>query len=277
MKRTALILLVLGLLQGCATSSEPGAWQAQSSRSAAKACEPLVGDQELVLNMARDMADAGRLHAALAHLERLPNSVPQARLNEARLYRVLGQAEAEPLYRSLLKTCLVAEGHHGLGQLEVSRQRYPQALEHLRTAANLSPANATMRNDLGVVYLNVRQLPQARFEFLTAMELSEGESRAADNLLTLLIYQNDWQQARSLVAAQGWGPEQFYNAEQRAQRLRSEDGVTNTPGEVVEEEVVILPPAPPVRRITQGMAGARQVSASAQPIVPIVGVDAVAQ
>lgn len=304
MKRIVITLLLAGVLQGCASTPAPSSWLVQRQSLPPKPCEPLTGDQELVLNLARELAESGRLHAALANLERLPGSLPEARLNKARLLRVLGHAEAEPLYRSLLNTCLVAEGQHGLGQIEVARQNYPQALEHLRTAVSLAPANAAMRNDLGVAYLNLRQLPESRFELMTALELRDGETRAAENLLTLLIYQDDWQQARDLVTAQGLTPAQFRYAEQRAQRLKGEDQaagqvMASQPAEsvpaapVARPQVTARPAATPVaatmtpvapvsaapadpapRALGPAVGGVQQVApAGARPIVPIAGVE----
>ena len=173
-------LLMLG---GCAT---PGAsnppWLALNS-----SCAKLSGDQELSMNLADDMAKQGKLHASLANLQSLPERYGQVQLRKARIYRQLGRSEAEPLYRGLLGTCLAADGEHGLGQLAVGRGDNAQALTYLQNAARLAPTDANIRNDLGVVYLNLLRVDDARFEFLTALELSKeddglasvGASRAA--------------------------------------------------------------------------------------------------
>ncbi len=78
----------------------------------------------------------------------------------------------------------------------------------------------TIRNDLGVVYLNQLKLEQARFQFLTAMELKQSDSLAAVNLATLLIYQNNWTQAAELASRAGLTPEQVTDAQARAEQLR---------------------------------------------------------
>ena len=225
MRRVATVLLLAGSLAGCAsTNGNQSPWLVQRDLSPPKSCEPLTADQELVLGLSQEMASAGRRHAALANLERLPNDVPQVRLSKARLLRLLGHgAEAEALYSSLLYSCLVADAQHGLGQIEASRHNYPKAQEHLRAAASLSPANEAIRNDLGVVYMNQRQMSEARFELLTAMELNENSKRAAQNLLVLLVYQGNWQGARELVSARGLSSDDFKRAEQRAQSMRSKD------------------------------------------------------
>lgn len=225
MKRITAMLLLAGSLAGCASNSvSESPWLVQRDMNAPKSCEPLTADQELVLGLSQEMADAGRRHAALANLERLPSDVPQVRLSKARLLRLLGHgSEAETLYSSLLNSCLVADANHGLGQIEAARGSYPAAQGYLRNAASLSPANEAIRNDLGVVYLNQRQLSEARFELLTAMELEESSRRAAQNMLTLLVYQGNWQAARELVTAKGLSSADFSRAEQRARDMRNQD------------------------------------------------------
>ena len=207
-------LLVLG---GCATggASNPP-WLAMTDSSCAK----LSGDQELSMNLADDMAKEGKLHASLANLQSLPQRYGQVQLRKARIYRQLGRSEAEPLYRGLLGTCLAAEGEHGLGQLAVGRGDNAQALAYLERAAQMAPTDDKIRNDLGVVYLNLLRVDDARFEFLTALELKQDDSLAALNLVTLLIYQDNWKQAAELVSRAGLTPEQVNDAQARAQALK---------------------------------------------------------
>lgn len=213
-------VLGLVLLSGCATDgSAPWLAQATSNR-----CIKPTSDQELALNMAQDMADEGRLHASLANLESLPSTLPEVRLRKARVLRLLGSNEAEPLYKSLLGTCRAAEGEHGLGQLSAARGDNGQALMHLQAAVKLSPTDEKIRNDLGVVYLNQLKLDQARFQFLTAIELKQSDTLAALNMVTLLIYQDDWTQAAELVSRTGLTPDQVNDAQARAEKLKNASG-----------------------------------------------------
>jgi len=222
MKHIAVIMLLAGSLVGCAgQASSP--WLVKRENSKPKSCQPLTSDQELVLGLSQEIASSGRLHAALANLERLPANLPEARLRKAQLLRMLGRSDAEQLYADLVNTCLAADAHHGLGQVEVARKNYDEALHHLRIATSLSPANDAMRNDLGVAYLNLRLLPEAQFELMTAMELNEADTRAAQNMLTLLIYQDKWQDARDLVARKKLTTAHFRTAEQRARTLLAEN------------------------------------------------------
>lgn len=214
----ALIAAVgFAVLSGCASDGS-APWLAQATQGS---CAKPTSDQELSLNMAQDMADEGRLHASLAHLENLPPSLPDVRLRKARVLRLLGSNEAEPLYRSLIGTCRAAEGEHGLGQLAAARGDNNQALMHLQAAVKLAPTDEKIRNDLGVVFLNQRKLDQARFQFLTAIELKQPNMLAAQNLVTLLIYQDDWTQAAALVSRTGLTPEQVNDGQARAEKLKN--------------------------------------------------------
>lgn len=207
-------LLMLG---GCAhTGQNP--WQALTSNAS---CAKLSSDQQLSLNLADDMANDGKLHASLANLQSLPDNLADVRLRKAKVYRLLGRSEAEPLYRSLLGSCLAAEAEHGLGQLAAARSDYGQAQAHLQRAARLAPTDEKIRNDLGVVYLNQLRIEDARFEFLTAMELKQSDQLAALNLVTLLLYQDDWTRAAELVSRLGLSPAQFSEAQSRAEKLKA--------------------------------------------------------
>ncbi|PMV18890.1 MULTISPECIES: tetratricopeptide repeat protein [unclassified Pseudomonas] len=209
--------LTLLMLGGCATNGQ-SPWAALTSPGS---CTKPSADQELALNLSDDLANEGKLHASLANLQNLPESLPQVRQRKARTYRLLGRSEAEPLYRSLLGTCMTAEGEHGLGQLAAASGDNGLAMTHLQRAAQLAPTDEKIRNDLGVVYLNQLRVEDARFEFMTAIELKQGDPLAAVNLVTLLIYQNDWGQAAKVVSQLGLSREQFTEAQARAEKLKA--------------------------------------------------------
>jgi Flp pilus assembly protein TadD len=143
------------------------------------------------------------------------------RLRKAKVYRLLGRSEAEPLYRSLVGGCLTAEAEHGLGQLYAARGDNGQAQAHLQRAVRLAPTDEKIRNDLGVVYLNQLRLNDASFEFLTALELKQNNQLAAQNLVTLLLYQNNWPQAAEIVSRAKLTPNQFTEAQERAEKLKA--------------------------------------------------------
>jgi len=185
-------------------------------------CGKLSDDQELSMNLADDMAKEGKLHASLANLQNLPEGFAQVQLRKARIYRQLGRPEAGPLYRGLLGTCLSAEGDHGLGQLAAARGDNTLAASYLERAAQAAPTDEKIRNDLGVVYLNQLRTDEARFEFLTALELKQSDQLAALNLVTLLIYQDQWSQAAELASRAELTPEQVSDAQARAQALKTQ-------------------------------------------------------
>ena len=212
----ACALLMLG---GCATGGQGNSpWSSLTGSSCAK----LSDDQELSMSLADDMAKEGKLHASLANLQGLPERYAQVQLRKARIYRQLGRSEAEPLYRGLLSSCLAAEGEHGLGQLAAGRGDNALATTYLERAARMAPTDDKVRNDLGVVYLNQLRLDEARFEFLTALELKQTDSLAALNLVTLLIYQDQWNQAAELANRAELTPAQVGDAQARAQALKTQ-------------------------------------------------------
>lgn len=212
----ACALLMLG---GCATGGQGNSpWSSLTGSSCAK----LSDDQELSMSLADDMAKEGKLHASLANLQGLPERYAQVQLRKARIYRQLGRSEAEPLYRGLLGSCLAAEGEHGLGQLAAGRGDNALATTYLERAARMAPTDDKVRNDLGVVYLNQLRIDEARFEFLTALELKQTDSLAALNLVTLLIYQDQWKQAAELANRAELTPAQVGDAQARAQALKTQ-------------------------------------------------------
>lgn len=208
--------MALLMLGGCATNGQ-SPWAALTSPGS---CAKPSSEQELALNLSDDLANEGKLHASLANLQNLPDALPQVRQRKARTYRLLGRSEAEPLYHSLLGTCMTAEGEHGLGQLAVAKGDNGLATAHLQRAAQLAPTDEKIRNDLGVVYLNQLRVEDARFEFMTAIELKQGDPLAAVNLVTLLIYQDDWGQAAKVVSQLGLSREQVTDAQARAEKLK---------------------------------------------------------
>ncbi|EIK96547.1 hypothetical protein PMM47T1_11487 [Pseudomonas sp. M47T1] len=223
--KTLLLATLLLALSGCAADGRLD-WQALNP--APGQCPKPTPEQELSLSLADDMANDGRLHASLANLEGLPDNLVQVRLRKARVLRQLGRNEAEPLYRGLLGTCMAAEGEHGLGQLAAARGDNGLAMSHLQRAARLAPTDDKIRNDLGVVYLNQLRMDDARFEFLTAMELKQSDNLAAANMVTLLIYQDNWKQAADLVTRANLTPEQVSDAQARADKLKNGGKVVAT-------------------------------------------------
>lgn len=217
MKR-AVMMAGLLMLGGCAGNGA-APWLALSGAGPGT-CAKLDSSQELALSAADDMLADGRPHASLAHLEAMPAALVQVRVRKAKVLRLLGSSEAEPLYRGLLGSCMAAQGEHGLGQLASARGNDGEARLHLEKAMRLAPTDAKIRNDLGVVYLHLGVLEKARFEFLTAIELKESDRLAAVNLVTLLLYQDKFEQAADLVSRLHLSAAQFSEAQARAEQMK---------------------------------------------------------
>lgn len=237
--RAALWLLPVLLGAGCSTvpvsdpSLHTGSVQQEPRRVGR--CPSLDADQELVISLSAEMMAEGRLHAALANLESLPSQYPEVRLRKARILRLLNDDRAEPLFSSLLNSCLNAEAHHGLGQIAAARGQYSRARDYLDLAARLAPADAAIRNDRGLVLMHLDHLPQARFELLTAVELNPASAQALDNLLTLLIYADQWKEAGELVRHRNVGPERFQKAEERARQMQLQKSAFSSNTESAEK------------------------------------------
>ncbi|SCZ73611.1 MULTISPECIES: tetratricopeptide repeat protein [Pseudomonas] len=241
--KAIIVVASLLLLGGCASNGQTP-WAALTNSSS---CAKLSSEQELAVNLADEMATDGKLHASLANLQNLPDNLAEVRVRKARVYRLLGRSEAEPLYRSLLGSCLAAEGEHGLGQLAAARGDNGQAQAHLQRAARLAPTNEKIRNDLGVVYLNQLRIEDARFEFLTAIELKQSEPLAAINLVTLLLYQDNWQQAAQVVSQASLNPQQFAQAQARAEELKAPTAPRAKVTQVASGATTLQPDAAPAK------------------------------
>lgn len=141
MKALIGIGLCAALLGGCAAL--PG-------RDGPRECSQQLGqEQELQMNMVRDMIREGRLHAALANLESMPPGLLDVREERALILRRIGDPRARAEYQALLETCKAPEAHHGLGLLALRSGDSARAVLELREAARLRPTESRFRNDLG--------------------------------------------------------------------------------------------------------------------------------
>jgi RNA 3'-terminal phosphate cyclase len=72
---------------------------------------------------------------------------------------------------------------------------------------------------------------------MTAIELKQSDQLAAVNLVTLLIYQDNWSQAAKVVGQLGLSPEQVTEAQARAQHLK---GSTPAPVRPPKDQVAVV-------------------------------------
>ena len=149
----------------------------------------------------------GKPYAALAQLDALaaqgmrPPQVDLARADALR--RIDRPDQAEALYRSLLGGCLQGRAWHGLGLLQAQRGQQADSIASLERARNLQPTDARVRNDLGYALLLAQRFDDARFEFLTVLELAPGDARAARNLVLLTLREGRADKARELATSLG--------------------------------------------------------------------------
>ncbi|WP_019933234.1 tetratricopeptide repeat protein [Oceanimonas smirnovii] len=309
MKKTLGLLVAACMTTGCAVLPADGnrykngnsPYLITAKRDTVAACDPLSREQELAINLSKEMVSARRLHAALANLERLPDELPEARLGKAQILRLLQRPEAKGLYQSLLNSCLIADGYHGLAQMAVLENDNDTALSYMQKAVAYEPTNESMRNDLGVIYMNLRKTEEARFELLTAAELNESNPRAILNLLTLTLYQENITGADKLAARYQISAQQYQSALNKARTMRKQDSggtaqaVAQRPAAQTAVRAVPAQPAvaqaPAVRAVQpqpvsqvravspQGVQqaaaaggvtqGVQRIDAVSQPIVPI--------
>lgn len=149
----------------------------------------------------------GKPHAALAQLDALEAQGPrrpQVDLVRADALRRIDRfGPAESLYRGLLSGCTQGRAWHGLGLLQAQRGQHADSLDALEKARNLQPTDVRVRNDLGYALLLAQRFEDARFEFMTVLELAPGDARAARNLVLLTLREGRVDKARELAASLG--------------------------------------------------------------------------
>ncbi|WP_211243036.1 tetratricopeptide repeat protein [Sinimarinibacterium sp. CAU 1509] len=193
---------------GCSACALPRPLDSTSSGSQAsktKGAEDSV-DRAVYRDLIGSMLDQHQYYAALAHVQQQQQrsgNTPELKYLEAEARRNLGQvAQADALYRSLLRSDMAAEAYHGLGLLH-ARQRPAQAVAYLQEAARRRPTDAEIRNDLGYALLSMRRYDEALPEFSTAVELAPGLERARNNLLLLLLARRDEAAASKMIREAG--------------------------------------------------------------------------
>lgn len=219
-------LLLLSLLPACATQpvTEP----------VQKACAAsgLSSEQELSLSMVEQREKDGQLYAALAELQSLPESAPEILRHKADVMRRLGrQEEARTYFLRLQKTCMSAWADHGLGLIAADAGDIATAQQLLQRAAKSLPTEYRLRNDLGVLLLREKKVDEARFELMTALELSTDSSLPAVNLLTLLMVQQKPVAMRSLMQRYKMDASAWQAAVQSCEDLVAFWGKQGTPSE----------------------------------------------
>lgn len=200
--RAGVLLSIFGaVMTGCGLLSPKDGIDRDSNTEAqvrARSCgdddEP---EQNVKLDLIRQLMDSGKLYAALAHLDNTHSSSLQAAYLRAEILRRTDHADrAETFYRKLLKSCLAGRGYHGLGLIAGKKQRINEAIYYLQKAADELPVDLRVRNDLGYALLLDGRFDSAREEFLTVLELDGGDRLAASNMILLLSMMGKEQELR---------------------------------------------------------------------------------
>lgn len=181
------------------------------------------GDDSAVhMDLIRGMLAKQQYYAALAHIEdqqRASGSTRELKLLEAEARRKLGQgAQAEKLYKELLRTQYDADAEHGLGLLYASRD-LNVAVQHLRLAVQRRPTDVVFRNDLGYALMVSGRYKEALPELATASELDQSNQLSRNNLITLLLITKDETRAKQIAQNSGVSDEELAGLRRRAQSL----------------------------------------------------------
>lgn len=219
----ALVCLPSGLLlQGCA-EVPPFLTKAKPEASVPTCDVEMSPTEKTRLAGIEQMINDGKFYAALAQLDALGVNAPQARLTRAEaLRRTEKQAEAQALYLGLIDTCFDGQAHHGLGLLLAKQGINNESLAHLQSARKALPTDSRIRGDLGYALLLAGRWQEARFEFLTALDLNPQDARAARNLVLLTLKQGDKAGAQALADKLGLDKAAIDKLQKQASELKLE-------------------------------------------------------
>lgn len=185
--------------------------------------------RQIHVDLIRKMLDQGQYYAALAHTQaqvRETGNSDELRLLEAQARQKLGQrAEAQSIYRDLLKTKYAPEAYHGLGLSNVDTD-LPTAVWQMQQAVQRRPTDAEMRNDLGYALMMAGRNTEALPELATAVELEAGtgSAKARTNLVLLMLVTGDEASVHRLVQQSGMSDETLAGLRRQAQSLKAKSG-----------------------------------------------------
>ena len=190
MTRFTIVILMLGMLTGCATSSsgwpsfakrDPDARQAKNSRG------KLKNPTKLDLLYGKLQEEQGNTSEARQRYQRVLREEPQsveALLGLARMDQLAGRAaEAEQGFRKALKISandpLVLDA---FGQFYASQEKWPQAIDILKQGLQAAPNDNRIRFHLAVATAKSGDLATAKSLFVSSV----GEAEADYNLGVIL-------------------------------------------------------------------------------------------
>ena len=187
------LLIVIGLVAACSSTPRVSAVPVEQGESCYQESDQ---NRNVRLDLIRQQVSEGQYLSAIAHLERERFDSAGAQFLMAESLRKSGQQEAAlKQYNALKSSCLAALGYLGAGKVLAVTGKLDQGLAALKTARDLLPTDANIRNDYGFALLANADYSGARHEFMTAVELQPGHAVAIRNLVLALILDSDNQTA----------------------------------------------------------------------------------
>lgn len=206
--RTLLAALLMLALTGCAhTNGRDNTTldNREASLPQGVCGESLDKSQRISFTMAQQAFQKGEYFSSLAMLEQLDDRLITKQALQASAYRKTAQwDEAKALYHDLLSSCVKGNAEHGLGLVAAYQGDVEQAKQWLSQAVKDEPANANIHNDYGFLLLSMGDIPAARQQLLTALELAPKSEVTAKNLWLLLVRNNEGSTALDLQQRFGW-------------------------------------------------------------------------
>ncbi|WP_372782400.1 tetratricopeptide repeat protein [Litorivivens sp.] len=219
-KRTAITTLYLSLCALTACSSAPTVSKVPVD-SGERCYAESDKNRNVRLDLIRQQVAEGQYFSAIAHLEREDFQSDGARFLLAESLRKSGQLDAALTeYNTLKRGCLNALGYLGAGKVLAVTGNLEQGLAELKTARDLLPTDANIRNDYGFALLASGSFDTARHEFMTAVELQPGHPVAIRNLVLALILSSDTQTAWSVAEHHHISVDDFQNLVVKAAQFR---------------------------------------------------------
>lgn len=222
------LTILLTLMSGCADNPVRSSSITDDRKLATTGdnCEELSSAERLRLSLIEDELRANRARAALAYLDALPEKLgnkPKAVYLRAEAYRDVAQYDdANKLYQSLSKGCLVGASYHGQGMVAAEQSDMDTALVNLRQARFLLAADPRVRNDYGFALLLAGHIAESKIEFETALQLSSKHPKAAQNLVLAMLIEGNEQNALGYARAISLSETELQRLRQQANVLRTQ-------------------------------------------------------
>lgn len=173
------------------------------------------------LDLIRQLVGEAQYHSALAHLEREKFESEGAQFLRAESLRKTGQLDsALSAYRDLQRGCLSALGYLGSGKILAVQGKLNEALPQLKTARDMLPTDANIRNDYGFALLASGDFKGAQQEFVTAIQLENNHPTAIRNLILALILGGDTQTAWAVAEHHRIPVEEFQGMMNRSSQFQ---------------------------------------------------------